>query len=259
VARCGCRGDALARGSGFSVDWRACPVLGQVVETLAGPGPPLVVGHALFPVLRPHAPSPAISSSQLRFPLSAWTSVCRAIKVSRGRQRPFAVRTTREPWRPGAPACRRTLIRRGRVDRAPDAIGELASRRLKVPHIGRVLLQQHAVHLRPAVDEQPAKGVVDQGRGAATDRACTSSPTLVRSVNTGASSTCRIGRTGQFPPGNPRICVSEAPVPPPICGALRFAMSSIDADPPGGLIMTPSGHWPRPGPRHTTVRSLHTV
>src|SRR3954465_2499750 len=31
---------------------------------------------------------------------------------------------------------------------------------------------------------------------AATDRACTSSPTLVRSVNTGASHNCRIGRAG---------------------------------------------------------------
>ncbi len=31
---------------------------------------------------------------------------------------------------------------------------------------------------------------------AATDRACTSSPTLVRSINTGASHNCRIGRAG---------------------------------------------------------------
>src|SRR3954465_1228051 len=31
---------------------------------------------------------------------------------------------------------------------------------------------------------------------AATDPACTSSPTLVRSVNTGASHNCRIGRAG---------------------------------------------------------------
>src|SRR3954452_5711721 len=31
---------------------------------------------------------------------------------------------------------------------------------------------------------------------AAIDRACTSSPTLVRSVNTGASHNCRIGRAG---------------------------------------------------------------
>src|SRR3954469_20125923 len=31
---------------------------------------------------------------------------------------------------------------------------------------------------------------------ATTDRACTSSPTLVRSLNTGASHECRIGRAG---------------------------------------------------------------
>jgi hypothetical protein len=31
---------------------------------------------------------------------------------------------------------------------------------------------------------------------AAIDRACTSRPTLVRSVNTGASHNCRIGRAG---------------------------------------------------------------
>ncbi|MFB9072714.1 hypothetical protein ACFFX0_16520 [Citricoccus parietis] len=46
---------------------------------------------------------------------------------------------------------------------------------------------------------------------AATDRACTSSPTLVRSVNTGASHNCRQGRARGFLSGNPRISVSEAP------------------------------------------------
>ena len=46
---------------------------------------------------------------------------------------------------------------------------------------------------------------------AATERACTSSPTLVRSVNTGASHHCRIDRAGDFLLGNPRTWVSEAP------------------------------------------------
>src|SRR5680860_737460 len=45
---------------------------------------------------------------------------------------------------------------------------------------------------------------------ATTDRACTSKPTLVRSVNTGASHTCRHCRTGPLL-GNPRDCVSGAP------------------------------------------------
>jgi hypothetical protein len=38
--------------------------------------------------------------------------------------------------------------------------------------------------------------VVPSIAAAATDRACTSSPTLVRSMNTGASHNCRIGRAG---------------------------------------------------------------
>jgi integrase len=46
---------------------------------------------------------------------------------------------------------------------------------------------------------------------ATTDLACTSSPTLVRSENTGASHTCRIGRARELALGNPRECVSEAP------------------------------------------------
>ena len=46
---------------------------------------------------------------------------------------------------------------------------------------------------------------------AATDRACTSSPTLVRSVNTGASHNMSDRPSRQPLLGNPRICVSEAP------------------------------------------------
>src|SRR5271165_1712642 len=46
---------------------------------------------------------------------------------------------------------------------------------------------------------------------AATERACTSSPTLVRSVNTGASHHCRKDRAGDSLLGNPRTWVSEAP------------------------------------------------
>ena len=47
---------------------------------------------------------------------------------------------------------------------------------------------------------------------AATDRACTSSPTLVRSENTGASISQLSDRPSRQPLlGNPRTCVSEAP------------------------------------------------
>src|SRR3954452_5925221 len=45
---------------------------------------------------------------------------------------------------------------------------------------------------------------------AATERACTSSPTLVRSRNTGASSHAWIGQARNTL-GNPRQCVSEVP------------------------------------------------
>jgi hypothetical protein len=63
---------------------------------------------------------------------------------------------------------------------------------------------------------------------AATDRACTSSPTLVRSVNTGASHNCRIGRTGGRLLGNPRICVSQAPAHnPPTRKVMPGAAASI--------------------------------
>src|SRR4029079_8434138 len=46
---------------------------------------------------------------------------------------------------------------------------------------------------------------------AATDRACTSSPTLVRSENTGASPQLSDRPSRQPLLGNPRTCVSEAP------------------------------------------------
>src|SRR3954464_3776764 len=49
---------------------------------------------------------------------------------------------------------------------------------------------------------------------ATTDRACTSSPTLVRSVNTGASHECRIGRAGSPCPVT-HECRERGPGPQP--------------------------------------------
>src|SRR4029079_6466924 len=50
---------------------------------------------------------------------------------------------------------------------------------------------------------------------ATTDLACTSSPTLVRSVNTGASHNCWIGRAGQpYSVTHHHLCVGPRPPPP---------------------------------------------
>jgi len=60
---------------------------------------------------------------------------------------------------------------------------------------------------------------------ATTDRACTSSPTLVRSEPTGASYTSRMpSRTPLL--GNPRICVREAPArnPPAQSGVTPYRL-----------------------------------
>src|SRR5271166_7191969 len=63
---------------------------------------------------------------------------------------------------------------------------------------------------------------------AATERACTSSPTLVRSVNTGASHHCRKDRAGDSLPGNPRTWVSEAPARNPQLNAGGHAYRLVE-------------------------------
>jgi hypothetical protein len=57
-----------------------------------------------------------------------------------------------------------------------------------------------------------------------TERAWTSSPTLVRSEVTGASHICRIGRAGSPLLGNPRTSVSEAPARNPSEQGLRHTV-----------------------------------